>query len=88
MAPAFFIFSSQKLPYKATTGYDIPMHFLFTVIFLPAALIIFIFEVFMFVHAIRNQRISNDRRILWLIGMLLFHPFVAIAYYFTDRQAH
>lgn len=49
-------------------------------------LFILLFEIWMFVAAILNPHISNERRILWLVGMLLVHPFVAIAYYFTDHQ--
>lgn len=45
-----------------------------------------IFEVIMFVHAIRNRGISDERRIVWLLGMLLIHPIVAIVYLFTDYQ--
>lgn len=54
-------------------------------IFIIVILAIFVFEVVMFIDAARNKSISTDRRILWLIGMILLHPFVAIAYYFTDH---
>jgi hypothetical protein len=47
-------------------------------------LAIFIFEIVMFVHVIRNKFITDNAKILWILGMLLIHPFVAIAYYFTD----
>jgi hypothetical protein len=60
---------------------------------LPLALLILLiglavlaFEVWMFVNAIQNRKISDEARILWLIGMVLVHPFIAIAYYFTDYQ--
>ena len=49
-------------------------------------LVIFIFEVVMFINAIVNKKISNDRRALWIIGMVFIHPFVAIGYYFTDYK--
>jgi hypothetical protein len=49
-------------------------------------LIIFIFEVVMFINAILNKKISDTAKILWIIGMLIIHPFVAIAYYFTDYK--
>ena len=39
------------------------------------------FEVWMFVHAFRNHSLTDNERILWCIGMLLIHPFVAVAYY-------
>lgn len=48
--------------------------------------LIFIFELLMFINAIRNTTISDNRKILWIIGMLFVHPFVAIAYYFTDYK--
>ncbi len=44
------------------------------------------FEVWMFVHAIQNDQISSNTRLLWIIGMLLVHPIVAIVYYCTDRN--
>lgn len=44
------------------------------------------FEIAMFVDVIRNQHITDSTRILWLIGMILVHPFVAIIYYFTDHK--
>jgi hypothetical protein len=49
-------------------------------------LIILAFELWMFISALQNRSISNEIRLLWLIGMLLLHPFVAIAYYFTDHK--
>jgi hypothetical protein len=52
--------------------------------FLLIAFAVFIFEIAMFVHAIRSRTISDERKILWLIGMLFIHPLVAIAYCFTD----
>lgn len=48
--------------------------------------IIFAFEIWMFVDAIRNPRLTDQRRMLWCLGMLLVHPFVAIFYYFTSRS--
>jgi hypothetical protein len=51
-----------------------------------AALIISVFEIVMFINAILNKFINGGRKALWIIGMLLIHPFVAIAYYFTDYK--
>jgi len=48
--------------------------------------VIFIFEVWMFIDVIKNKNINDERRLLWAIGMILLHPFVAIAYYFTDHK--
>lgn len=47
---------------------------------------IFAFEVWMFVDAWKNKSINEDRRLIWLIGMILLHPFVALLYYFTDYK--
>ncbi|HSX33236.1 MAG TPA: hypothetical protein VLF91_02775 [Candidatus Saccharimonadales bacterium] len=47
-------------------------------------LVVLTFEVAMFIHAVGNQAISDQTRMLWLIGMLFIHPIVAIVYYFTD----
>jgi hypothetical protein len=44
------------------------------------------FEIWMFIDVLRNPRLSAGRKLLWAIGMLLLHPFVAIAYYFTARK--
>jgi len=44
------------------------------------------FEIWMIVSAIQNKSITDNVRILWVIGMLLIHPIVAIVYYFTDYQ--
>lgn len=49
-------------------------------------LAIFVFEVAMFISVIRNQRITGNTKALWILGMLLIHPFVAIGYYFTDYR--
>ena len=50
-----------------------------------AAIAILAFEVWMLIDVIRNTAISAERKVLWVIGMFLLHPFVAIVYYFTDR---
>ncbi len=47
---------------------------------------LFVFEVKMFVSTVLNRNISDARKILWVVGMLLIHPFVAIGYYFTDYK--
>jgi len=50
------------------------------------ALIILVFEVVMFVHVVRNKHISSTARILWMVCMLIVHPFVAVVYYLTDYK--
>jgi hypothetical protein len=49
-------------------------------------LAILAFEIWILIDVIQNKVISNESRILWIIGMLLLHPIVAIVYYFTDHQ--
>jgi hypothetical protein len=55
-------------------------------IIIAVLVIIFVFELIMFINAIRNPVMTNTTKALWLVGMLLIHPFVAIAYYFTDYK--
>jgi len=59
----------------------------FEFIFVGLALVlIFTFEIFMFVDAVRNTRLTDTQKLLWCAGMLLVHPFVAIAYYVLEYQ--
>jgi len=57
-----------------------------SIIVIIALLLILIFELAMLVSAILNQQISGNVKALWIVGMLLIHPFVAIGYYFTDYR--
>lgn len=57
-----------------------------SVIVIIVLALIFIFEVWMLISAITNKAISGTSKGLWILGMLLLHPFVAIAYYFTDYK--
>lgn len=50
------------------------------------ALVLFIFEAWMIVDAALNKKISDKAKVWWIIGMLTIHPFVAIAYFFTDHR--
>lgn len=45
-----------------------------------------VFEILMLIHAITNDKLENTNKVLWVIGMLLIHPFVAIAYYFFEYR--
>ncbi len=56
------------------------------ILLVALALAILAFEIAMFVSVIRNHGISDTAKALWIIGMFLLHPFVAIVYYFTDHQ--
>lgn len=49
-------------------------------------LAILVFEIAMFVSVIRNKRITSNAKALWIVGMFLIHPLVAVVYYFTDYK--
>lgn len=59
---------------------------IFTIVAL-LLLVILAFEIAMFVDVIQNEHISSNQKILWVVGMILVHPFVAIVYYFTARKS-
>jgi len=44
------------------------------------------FEIWMFIDLVQNPRLTAGAKLLWAIGMLLLHPFVAIIYFFTARS--
>ena len=50
-------------------------------------LLVLAFEVWMFVDVINSKSLTSDERVIWALGMLLLHPFVAIAYYFVKRKS-
>jgi hypothetical protein len=50
------------------------------------AILIFAFEIWMIVDAAINKRITDKAKAWWIIGMFVIHPFVAIAYFFTDHR--
>lgn len=64
------------------------MHLAFSALAILTIIVlaILIFEIAMFVSVIKNDRITTEIKLLWVLGMILFHPFVAIVYYFTDHQ--
>jgi hypothetical protein len=55
-------------------------------ILIVVAIAIFVFEIWMIVDAAINKKISDKAKIWWIVGMLIIHPFIAIAYFFTDRR--
>jgi hypothetical protein len=55
-------------------------------IIIVVALLIAAFEIWMIVDAALNKRISDKAKVWWIIGMVIVHPFVAIAYFFTDHR--
>lgn len=56
----------------------------FTVIIILVAIVILAFEIWMFVDLIQNENLSTETKLIWALGMLLIHPFVAIIYYFIS----
>ncbi|GAC1391102.1 MAG: hypothetical protein NVSMB46_02400 [Candidatus Saccharimonadales bacterium] len=58
----------------------------FAVIILFTAVLAF--EIWMLVDLISNNRISIEKKILWAIGMFLFHPVISILYFvFIKRNS-
>jgi hypothetical protein len=55
-------------------------------IIIVIAILIFAFEIWMIVDAAINKEITDKAKTWWIIGMLIIHPFVAIAYFFTDHR--
>lgn len=55
-------------------------------ILLIVLFLIFVFELAMLISAIRNKHITTNTKVLWIVGMFILHPFVAIAYFFTDYK--
>jgi hypothetical protein len=50
------------------------------------AILIFAFEIWMIIDAATNKEITDKAKAWWIIGMLIIHPFVAIAYFFTGHR--
>lgn len=50
------------------------------------ALAVLAFEIFMVISAVQNDKISTTAKAWWVVGMFLVHPFVAVAYYFTEYK--
>lgn len=63
-------------------GLLLPLALLFVLL----GLLVLAFEVWMFVDAIRNPRLSDNEKLLWCLGIIFIHPFVAIIYYFVARS--
>ena len=57
-------------------------------IIIIVAVLILVFEVWMIVDAAINKKLSDKAKAWWIVGMLIIHPFVAIAYFFTDHRKH
>ena len=50
------------------------------------AAVVFAFEIWMIVDVALNKHVADKPKAWWIVGMLIVHPFVAIAYFFTDRR--
>jgi hypothetical protein len=55
-------------------------------IIIVVALFILAFEIWMIVDAAINKKLSDKAKAWWIVGMFIIHPFVAIAYFFTDHR--
>ncbi|MGF7229514.1 MAG: hypothetical protein ACQR33_06075 [Candidatus Saccharibacteria bacterium] len=41
------------------------------------------FELWMLMAIWQSEKLSGEAKVLWTVAMLVFHPFVALYYYFT-----
>lgn len=60
------------------------------VIIIPVVLIIALilaFEVWMFLDVLKNKKLTDTEKILWVLGMFLLHPIIAIVYFFVARSS-
>jgi hypothetical protein len=55
-------------------------------LFIGVILLVLAFEIWMFIDMLKNPHLTDQNRLLWAIGMLFVHPFVAILYYLTDHK--
>lgn len=66
-------------------GFTHPLYLLvLPLIILGIALLIF--EIMMIVDALQNPCLNDGEKILWVVGMVLIHPFVGIVYYFMAHS--
>ena len=65
-------------------GFGIPE--LFLVLFLaPLALLTFAFWIWMLVHAISNNGLTDIEKLIWVIVILFTHVIGAVIYFFAGR---
>jgi hypothetical protein len=50
------------------------------------AVLVLAFEVWMFIDVFKHPTLNNNKKVLWMLGMLLLHPIIAIIYYFTEYK--
>ncbi len=41
------------------------------------------FEVLMFLDVLKNPKLNDTEKLIWVVGMFLLHPIIAIVYYFV-----
>ena len=44
---------------------------------------IFVFEIFMIIDAIKNKKLSDSAKALWIVGIIVLNPVGVLAYYFV-----
>ncbi|HEY4963597.1 MAG TPA: hypothetical protein VIH90_02775 [Candidatus Saccharimonadales bacterium] len=72
---------------KVTTMSSSPLIGLILLLLVALGLaLILIFETWMAVSAILNDKLKTETKLLWVLGMLLLHPFIAIWYYFAEYR--
>lgn len=59
----------------------------FLFLLIPLVLIaVLVFEVLMFLDVLKNRRLSDTEKVLWVLGMFLLHPVIAIVYYYVAHS--
>jgi hypothetical protein len=48
--------------------------------------LVLVFEIMMFLDVLKNQKLNDTEKLIWVIGMFLVHPFIAILYYFVAHS--
>jgi hypothetical protein len=67
-------------------GYTGLMELLLIAIAVLLVVAVLWFEVAMFLDVLRNKKLSENEKILWVLGMFLLHPVIAIVYYFVAHS--
>lgn len=61
-------------------------HVIFAIAMISAIVVVAVtilyFEILMIIDAAKNPKLTTNQRILWVAGMLICHPIIAILYYF------
>jgi hypothetical protein len=60
----------------------VPLYLLFAI---PLVLAMFVFWIWMLVHAIQNKGLSDGERISWVLVLVFVHLLGAILYFFIGR---